>query len=498
METAGKLAGFAVCAALVALILRRLRPEAGWGVSLGAGAIVLLAALPALSALVRGIASLSAMSGLDDSFMQQLLKIGRAVAPAGLCSADVPGRAGGSPCAESGVRRAGAAALQRIARLAGAVVAACVLAAVLTAGASAESGEAESLSSGIDTIVSALDSAALESALSDDDPFAQTGGFRQTPTAIARGEMTIDFQQTADLLSRQFFSAVRQSLWRLTRLIAPALLWALLKQFSGRSSECGRIVVQLFVCVFLTQDLSDHITLAVTTVQQISAGMQGLLPTVMAKMAGVGGSAGSALMQPAVVASASAMTSLISGITVPLAVASGVLCMLCHLGDGIRVQRLAEFTQQCAVWSLGIGFTVFIGVLTTRSVTAAAIDGVTLRTAKYALNNLVPFVGGLFADTVDTLVGSGMLVQSALGVTGLIVIASRALLPLCQTLAAAMLYKLASALMQPVSDGSLAGCIHDFAKVLMLLFVLQLSAAAMYLMLIAQLIAVSGFTMMLR
>ena len=48
METAGKLAGFAVCAALVALILRRLRPEAGWGVSLGAGAIVLLAALPAL------------------------------------------------------------------------------------------------------------------------------------------------------------------------------------------------------------------------------------------------------------------------------------------------------------------------------------------------------------------------------------------------------------------------------------------------------------------
>lgn len=118
-----------------------------------------------------------------------------------------------------------------------------------------------------------MDSAALESALSDDDPFAQTGGFRQTLTAIARGEMTIDFQQTADLLSRQFFSAVRQSLWRLTRLIAPALLWALLKQFSGKSSECGRIVVQLFVCVFLTQDLSDHITLAVTTVQQISAGM---------------------------------------------------------------------------------------------------------------------------------------------------------------------------------------------------------------------------------
>ena len=71
METAGKLAGFAVCAALVALILRRLRPEAGWGVSLGAGAIVLLAALPALSALVRGIASLSAGLSLLLDFAAQ-------------------------------------------------------------------------------------------------------------------------------------------------------------------------------------------------------------------------------------------------------------------------------------------------------------------------------------------------------------------------------------------------------------------------------------------
>ena len=52
--------------------------------------------------------------------------------------------------------------------------------------------------------------------------------------------------------------------------------------------------------------------------------------------------------------------------------------------------------------------------------------------------------------------------------------------------------------MEPVSDGPLSRCIHDFGKVLMLLFIIQLCAAAMFLMLIAQLIAVSGMTMMLR
>ena len=357
---------------------------------------------------------------------------------------------------------------------------------------------AESLTEGVAEIISGLDTAALEETLTQDNPFAANGGFTATLLAIAKGELTLDFQQTLDLLTAQLLSAVRKSLWRLTRLIAPAMIWSLLRRLTGKGGEAGRVVCQLWVCVFLTQDLTEHIALCTSSVNRMSEGMQGMFPLLLTMMAAVGGSSGSALMQPAIVASASAMTGLIQQVTVPLATSAAILAMLCHLGEGMRLQRLAAFTQQCATWTLGVCFTVFIGVLTTRSVTAAALDGVTLRTAKYAMSNLIPVVGGLFADTVDTLVGSGLLVQGALGVTGLILIASWAMAPLCQTLAAAMLYKLASALMQPVSDGPLSSCIHDFGRVLMLLFIIQLCAAAMFLMLIAQLIGVSSMTFMMR
>lgn len=359
-------------------------------------------------------------------------------------------------------------------------------------------GRCETLAEGVGQIVSGLDVGALEASLGQTDPFASTGGFRSTLAAIARGEVTLDFDAVLELIASGLLRAARTSLWRLTRLMAPAMLWSLLRRLSGKGSSAGKVVCQLCVCVFLTQDLTEHITLATGAVRRMSEGMQGLFPLLLTMMAAVGGSSGSALMQPAVVASASAMTTLICEVTVPLATAGAILTMLCHLGDGLRLQRLASFVQSCATWSLGICFTVFIGVLTTRAVTAAALDGVTLRTAKYALSNFIPVVGGLFADTVDTLVGSGMLVQGALGVTGLMLISSYAMSPLCQTLVSAMMYRLASALMQPVSDGPLSGCIHDFGRVLMLLFIIQLCAAAMFLMLIAQLIAVSGMTMMLR
>ena len=47
---------------------------------------------------------------------------------------------------------------------------------------------------------------------------------------------------------------------------------------------------------------------------------------------------------------------------------------------------------------------------------AAAVDGVSIRTAKYAMDNFIPIVGGMFADTVDTLVGCSLIVQNAVGV----------------------------------------------------------------------------------
>ena len=356
----------------------------------------------------------------------------------------------------------------------------------------------ERLDTALDAAIDRLDLSALEDCAGPDDPFAATGGLRETLRGVARGEIALSFDQVLAALAEGFADAVMKSLWRLTRLAAPALLWGLMRRLPGGGSDCGQVMCSLLVCLFLTQDLSDHMLLCTDAVTRMSSGMQGLFPLLLTLMAVVGGSGGSALLQPAVVAAGGSMTGLIKHVTLPLATTAAVLTMLGRLGHGLKVSRLSALAYQAASWTLGICFTVFIGVLATRGVSAAAVDGVTIRTAKYAINNLVPVVGGMFADTVDALVGSGLLVQSALGVTGLMLILSIMGAPMCQTLAAAVLYKLAAALMQPVSDGELADCIDDFGRILMLLFIIQLCAAAMFLMLIAQLIAVSGMTVMLR
>ena len=56
----------------------------------------------------------------------------------------------------------------------------------------------------------------------------------------------------------------------------------------------------------------------------------------------------------------------------------------------------------------------------------------------------------------------------------------------------------ASAFLQPIGDSPLARGMGDYAEVFSLLFIIQLSVGAMFLLLVAQLLTVANLTVMLR
>ena len=72
---AAQIAGFAVCAAALALILRRLRPESATVLVIAASALAGLMILPQLAQIVDGVVSLAKSGGVQDGYIAQLLKI---------------------------------------------------------------------------------------------------------------------------------------------------------------------------------------------------------------------------------------------------------------------------------------------------------------------------------------------------------------------------------------------------------------------------------------
>ena len=70
-----KIAALTVSAALLALVIRRVRPELGMTLALSSGALVLLLALPTLAQLISGLSAMARTGGVSNQYMAQLLKV---------------------------------------------------------------------------------------------------------------------------------------------------------------------------------------------------------------------------------------------------------------------------------------------------------------------------------------------------------------------------------------------------------------------------------------
>jgi stage III sporulation protein AE len=362
----------------------------------------------------------------------------------------------------------------------------------------ARAGELEE---GLENVLDSLSISEFQKAV--DSVTAEPIDVKDTALKLARGEITWDFGKLMESLGNSLLSALTGSLWRITRVLVPAVLCGILMHMRGAFArdavaEISRYVCFLLVAIFMVQDLTEHIALAQRTIDLLSGAMQNLFPLLLTLLAAVGGTASAAFFQPAVVAASGTMTSLIRNVTMPFAVGAAVLIILDHVSENLHVSRLASLFKQMANWTLGVSFTVFIGVTMVQGLGTAAVDGVSIRTAKYAIDNFVPIVGGMFADTVDTLVGCSLLIKNALGTTGLMVLVGICISPMIQALCAVLIYRLCAAILQPVAESSIVDCLYDFSNVLMLLFIIQLSISAMFLLLIAQMLVVGNLTVMLR
>lgn len=358
--------------------------------------------------------------------------------------------------------------------------------------------QAASLEESVEDALAGLDLSVFQQAVEESGMFAQDAA--SLIKSLASGAAVMTGQETLQWLAAKAAGLFSDSLWRMTRLLVPALISAVAEQLHLQSNLSGTAHYGglLMTMGFLVADLQAYVSLCQESVAGMAGLMQALFPLLVTLLAAVGGTASSMFYQPAVMAAAGSMTALVQQATMPLAAGVAVLTMVSGVSSQLRVGKLRRLFRQAADWTLGLGFTVFIGVMTVQGLGAAAVDGVSIRTAKYAMDNFIPVVGGMFADTVDTLVGSSLLIQNAVGVLGLLLLFGRLMTPLLRTVAAMLLYRAVAAVLEPVSDSPLCTCISDYADVFSLLFIIQLSVGAMFLLLVAQLVMVGQLTVMLR
>ncbi len=362
-------------------------------------------------------------------------------------------------------------------------------------------GQAEAWTDQIQGVLDGLDFSSLD-ALAQ----AMIGGeadARELVRGLTEGTAVLDAEALLSRIVTALQSALRSLVGLALQIMVPAVLCAAAAQmgeaFSSESvAGICRYACFLLVLIPVIAHLAARAGDVGEAIRTMSDAMQVIFPMLLSLLAAVGGSVSSTVLQPAVLAASGTMTAIVRDVTLRLLLCAGAVTAICHLSDRIHLGRLASLLRDAANWTLGVCFTVFIGVMVVQGVSSAAIDGVSIRTAKYAIDNFVPVVGGMFSDTVDTLVGCSLLVKNALGVFALLVLLGALLTPLMQALASVLVFKVCAALLEPVADERLVACVGDLADVLMALFSALLCVGAMFFLLVAQVLVVGNMTVMLR
>lgn len=226
--------------------------------------------------------------------------------------------------------------------------------------------------------------------------------------------------------------------------------------------------------------------------------MVAIMPLVLTMLASLGNIVTVSILHPLIVFMIYAVGNLVHFFVFPLLFFSAVLHIVSSLSEKYQVTQLAQLLRTIAIGALTIMLTVFLGIISVQGATGSVTDGVTLKTAKYVAGNFVPVVGRIFSETTDTVLSASLLMKNAIGLAGVTIIVLLSAFPAIKILVLAFIYNLAAALLQPLGDSPVIGCLRTIGRSMIFVFAALATVCLMFFLSITIVIATGNVTVMIR
>ncbi|MEL7608517.1 MAG: stage III sporulation protein AE [Bacillota bacterium] len=273
-------------------------------------------------------------------------------------------------------------------------------------------------------------------------------------------------------LVRAMISEEKGSLQELIGFICYCVAVGIVILAFGRSVEIGKKAID---------DLTRFIELA--------------FPVLITMLSATGALASGGMMQPTMSLLCGTMANVIKNIVVPVSLIGGALAVLNNITGKMQLAQLYSLCKSVVKWVLGLTFTLYLGITALQGLSAKAVDGLSIRTAKFALDKFVPIVGGMVSGTIDTVLGCALLVKNAAGITAIVIAFCLIASPLAAIAGNIIVFRIAAAASEPIADPRLPKMFASVAEVLTYLFAAVVVLGAMFIITAGLIIGMNGSLM---
>ncbi len=332
-----------------------------------------------------------------------------------------------------------------------------------------------------------------------------TGGtdLKTFVTMLAKGGADFKISDVYSLVLDSMFSGVKQSIPAIVQIIVIALLFSIITHFKPSFGETGvskaAQTAQFVIIGTITIGiLSVAFSIGAGAITSMTSFTSELFPLLITLLTALGGITSAAILSPATVFLTTGISIFFSSVIMPLVIVLTVFTIINNFSASIKLTGFCALIKTIVKWAIGLSFTIFLGIITIQGLLGSTFDGISIKTAKYTIDKLVPIIGGMVSDSVDVLISCTLLIKNAVGIAGIIIIAGIAITPVFGILAHYFLFKLTGAVLEPIGGKPIGKFATESADVLLLLFAAVLAAAAMFFITVAVIIGAGNTNVMLR
>lgn len=283
-----------------------------------------------------------------------------------------------------------------------------------------------------------------------------------------------------------FFDEILAFIPLLATICAVAILCSFISNLRVKTNDKSVADIVHFVCfgiviVVLSASVFQLVNMTRELLNSLQAQMQVVFPIMLTLLAGLGGVVSVSVYQPMVAVLVSGVMQIFNYVVFPLFICTFVFLIVGNLSATVKLNKFISFFKSSFKWVVGTVMTLFFTFLTIQGISAGSFDGVSVKTAKYAIKSYVPVVGGYLSDGFNLIMSSSILIKNAVGVAGLFLLFATIIIPVLKIAIFSLGLKLSSAIIEPISDSRISDFVYTVGKTMGYLVATILCVSFMYL-----------------
>lgn len=319
---------------------------------------------------------------------------------------------------------------------------------------------------------------------------------------IVKDVISGDLDVTAELLNRlvleQLTYAVQSGKDQLVHMLLIAVIAAVFSNFSNvlqsrQLSEISFYALYLLMIALALNTFGSVAEWAEDGIGALTSFMGVFCPLYFAAVAVAKGSVTAVAFYNLVLFLIYLVELLITSILLPAIHIYMMVRVLNDLSSEAYLTKFAELIELGVSWSLKTLLACVVGINVVQGLISPAIDSVK-RSILTRGAEAIPGVGDALGGMAEVAIGTAVLVKNGIGMTGALICISLCLVPLVQVACIVVLYKLAAAVIQPVSDPRITGCIETVGEGCRMLLRVIFTTGILFLLTVAVVSAVTTIT----